>query len=81
MENRIFFPSNRTLEIASHALGNVQQGLGLARRHVESLDRTAALKTGRIDLAGLEHGGRVVVIAPVLLTNHKQDRLTANQVG
>ncbi len=68
------------LRIAHDAVGDLQQRLHLAiAGRVDDLQGTATIKAGRVDLAGLKHGGRVVVIRTILPTHNEQDRVRADQ--
>ncbi len=46
---------------------------------VERLQRRATLEAVRGDLAGLKHGCRVVVVAPILRADHEKNRLAVDQ--
>ena len=67
--------------IAGDALGNLEQRLQLAASQVDRLDRGAAHKARRVDFAGLEHGGGVMMVRPVLRSDDEEDRLSTDRRG
>jgi len=67
------------LGIPHDALGHFQERRGLARSYIQQLQRATAPKAAVVDLARLEHRGRVVVVGEVLGPHYEQDRLPADQ--
>ena len=73
-------PVEADLDVARHALGHLQQRGDLAAPgEVDRLDRPAAREAARVDLARLEHRGRVVVVRAVLTAHHEHQRPAAHQ--
>ena len=66
--------------VASDSPGCIhQRGHLAAAAEIDPLHGPAALKLRRVDLARLEHRGRVVVVLPILVADHEQDRPAADQ--
>ena len=65
--------------VAGHAVRHFQQRLHLAGCQVDRLQRPAALKAAGVDLAGLEHGLRIMVVLAVLAADDEQQRPAADQ--